>query len=437
MMLQTNGIPSSKRWYEAPHDFQPAPLRGLRPTSRLPTIPMKLLMISGDRSLASGKQGAFFAMLQEFSKQWERVDVICPACASEAPAGKPTSPEVSAVKPSFYPEAGGGIVILENVFVHHSHRGLLFQPQWIRDKGAELVNLYHHNVMTVHEYPPFYNGIGARMLKSRVKIPTVLEIHHIVGWPKAASLSEWIGRILSKLFLAGHAAHFDAVRTVNSTVKNLLCDWGVNPALVHVVPSFYLDKALLKPDPLVTKKYDIVFAARLTDNKGLMSLLGALIALPTTNLLVIGDGPLRKKAERFVRDHALTHRVTFAGWLPTSTDVVNAMQSGKIFVMPSLSEGGPRSALEAMACGLPLIATRVGVMPDVISDSVNGIFTDGSAYDLAEKIRMLLGDEQKQKAMGMEAAKIIEKFEKTAAIKKYADFLQSIAASRSQPQPQP
>lgn len=382
---------------------------------------MKLLMISGDRTLSSGKRGAFAEMLEEFSKQWERIDILCPT-----PTPTPNlSPDGGGEPRS---ERGGERKYFENVFVHPSPRGLWYQPFWIRKKGLALIESHQHDVMTVHEYPPFYNGIGARMLKRIKKIPAALEIHHIVGWPEASSLSEFIGRMLSRIFLPSHTGHFDAVRTVNSVTKELLTSWGADFRKIQIVPSFYLDHTLLTASRGQTKQYDLVFCARLVANKGLLEAIDALAFLPVATMLVIGDGPLRFVAEVKVRALGLESRVTFAGWLPDALSVLKAMSSGKIFIMNSKSEGGPRSALEAMGLGLPLIATQVGVLSDVIQNGVNGMLTTGTAADLAEKIRFLLASPEKQATIGREAARITERFERVQAIKHYADFLKDVMA---------
>ncbi|RDJ93941.1 glycosyltransferase, partial [Lacticaseibacillus rhamnosus] len=110
------------------------------------------------------------------------------------------------------------------------------------------------------------------------------------------------------------------------------------------------------------------------DNKGLLETIDAVASVPSATLLVVGDGPLKNKAENRAKSLGISDRVTFAGWLQTNEDVARAVASGKIFVMNSKSEGGPRVALEAMAIGVPVIATRVGVMPDVIQDGINGVF---------------------------------------------------------------
>src|SRR3989338_4638170 len=155
---------------------------------------MKLLMISGDRSILQGKKGAFYYTLHEFSKHWERIDVITP---------KISDPKSEARSP------------FTNVHFHPSPRGLWYQPFWIRKKGNELTKHHRHDVMTVHDYPPFYNGLGAIWLHAKTGIPFTEEIHHIVGYPVAADLQEWIGRWMSRVFVPFIARRAGAVRVVS------------------------------------------------------------------------------------------------------------------------------------------------------------------------------------------------------------------------------
>ena len=121
----------------------------------------------------------------------------------------------------------------------------------------------------------------------------------------------------------------------------------------------------------------------------------------------------------------IENRVTFLGWLPTQEAVTAAIQTARIFVMNSKSEGGPRIALEAMACGMPVIVTNVGVMPEVIVDGKNGIITTGDPEDLGKKIGLLLNNSTQQESLGKEAMKILDVFERETLIKQYADFLKS------------
>ncbi|NOS67066.1 MAG: glycosyltransferase [Candidatus Peribacteraceae bacterium] len=370
---------------------------------------MKLLMVSGDRSILQGKRSAFWHTLEELSRHWERIDVITPRT-------KELRIMNNELRNSF-----------PNVFFHPSRRGLWYQPWWILIKGDELIKEHHHDVMTVHEYPPFYNGIGAKWLHRAGKIPYCLEIHHIVGHPVAASWKEKIGRILSKLYLKRDAYQAAAVRTVNESVKRTLTEWGMPGEKIHVAPSFYLNAETLKPDPSIPKKFDVAFCARIVPNKGWDTVIRAIASLPDVSIIVVGDGPERTPMEQLAFELGMINRSTFKGWLNSNADVYRAMQSAKMFVMHSTSEGGPRIALEAMAIGMPVIATRVGVMPDVIQEGVNGVFTDGTANGLAAKITMLLKDARMRENLGKEASKIVGKFERGKLVKEYAEFLKSSA----------
>lgn len=364
---------------------------------------MNLLMISGDRSLAAGKPAAFLKTLEGLAKDFGRIDIIVPH-VPRATVGSP----------------------LPNVFVHPSPWPLWRQPQWIVRQGTELVRTHGHAVMTVHEYPPFYNGIGAWSLSQSVHVPYVLEVHHVVGWPKAANMGEWVGRQLSRVYLPLAARRAAAVRVVNRTSATLLATWGVPKEKLHIVPSFYLDANLLKPSS-EPAAYDMAFCARLVPNKGLFVFLRAVALLPQASACVIGDGPLRKAGEDLCRRLGIERRVRFFGWLPAGGQI-EAMRSAKVLVMCSKSEGGPRVVLEAMACGVAVVATSVGVVPELLTGE-NGLLTTGTPEDIAAKVQSLLGNEDRRRATGQCAVKdVLPRFDASVTLPAYAHFLQRFAS---------
>jgi len=373
---------------------------------------MKLLMISGDRSILQGKLGAFWYTLQEMRKHWDRIDVICPYVSEKSldvsESGHRLTSDV---------KEGG------EVFFHPCPQSLLFQIPWIVNRGKNLIQQHSHDVMTVHDYPPFYNGVGARKLHKLTSVPYVVEIHHIVGWPKAASLSELIGRTMSRLYLCTDAKEASAVRVVNDAVEKQLRAWNVPWRKIENISSFYLDRDLLSTAHKSPVSYDVSFCGRLVANKGLSELLDAIQKLEGVRLLVIGDGPERIKMEQKAKTIGIDGRVTFLGWLPTQEAVIGAIQTARVFVMNSKSEGGPRVALEAMACGMPVIVTEVGVMPEVVKDGRNGLFTTGTADDLAGKISGLLKNEMMRDSLASEASKVLDLYERSKLIRQYADFL--------------
>lgn len=366
---------------------------------------MKLLMISGDISLAKGDQGPFYYMLEKFSQYFERIDVICP------PIDEPTVTSVH-----------------QKVFIHTHSGQTLFQPWFIKRKGFALFKEHHHDLMIVHGYPPFYNEMGAIKIYRQTKLPFVLEYHHITGYPRSADWKERLYLALSKVFVPHYAKKALAIRTVNSLqVPEYLRQIGVPAKKIVYIPSFYIDFSIFQPDELVDKKYDLVFCSRLVENKGILNLIKAVklakAELDDIKLMIIGSGPLRKKIEKIVKKHKLENNIFFAGWLATIEDVADVYRRSRIFVMPSFNEGGPRVSLEAMACGLPVITTRVGIMNEIIENNRNGLFADWSAEDLAEKITLLLKNQELVMEMGKESLETVKVFKREEMIKNYADKL--------------
>lgn len=376
---------------------------------------MKLLMISGDRSVLQGRKGAFWHTLEELSKHWERIDVITPRarCCGLRKFAQ------SATRNPFF-----------NVFFHPSPRGLWYQSWWILIKGDELIRQYHHDVMTVHEYPPFYNGLGARWLHKATNIPYMTEIHHIVGYPEAASLSERIGYWMSRIWLPRWGTSLaKAVRTVSGEASEVLHRWKVPPTKIVSQSSLYLDRSALISDPTIVKRHDAVFCGRLVPNKRLPDVIRAIAQLPNATLLIIGDGPERRKCEKLAETLGMGNRIAFAGWLPSQADVYRAIQSARIFVMNSSSEGGPRVLFEAMALGMPVISTHVGLAPQFVDDAHGGLLTNGDQNDLRNKISMLLKDEQKRLRLGAAARRVLDIFNRETLVKIYADSLKSLASA--------
>ncbi|HEU4603409.1 MAG TPA: glycosyltransferase [Steroidobacteraceae bacterium] len=104
-------------------------------------------------------------------------------------------------------------------------------------------------------------------------------------------------------------------------------------------------------------------------------------------LKIVGDGPERGKLEAQVRATGIQDRVEFLGF---RSDVSAVLASADVFVLSSISEGLPMAALEAMQVSLPIVATRVGGMPQVVSEGTNGFLVDsGNAEQLADRIRFL------------------------------------------------
>lgn len=112
-------------------------------------------------------------------------------------------------------------------------------------------------------------------------------------------------------------------------------------------------------------------------------------AMPAT-LIMVGDGPERDEAEREARELQVADDVKFLGRLDT---VAPLLQASDLFLLPSQSESFGLAALEAMACGSPVVASRAGGLPEVVEDGINGILEPvGSVEAMGRRAVELLRD---------------------------------------------
>jgi glycosyltransferase involved in cell wall biosynthesis len=123
--------------------------------------------------------------------------------------------------------------------------------------------------------------------------------------------------------------------------------------------------------------------------------------------LIVGDGPLRADLERHAAELSLTGRVRFPGLQSPIAPWLAAMD---LFLITSEFEGLPLALLEAMASRLPVVATAVGGIPEVIEDGRSGVLVPiPDPRWLAERARELLLDPERRREMGLEAKRRVER----------------------------
>lgn len=159
--------------------------------------------------------------------------------------------------------------------------------------------------------------------------------------------------------------------------------------------------------PSVTRR--LVCVGRLCEQKGQLLLIDAVAALARQNcfveLVLVGDGELRKEIESKIRDHDLGSQVRITGWAPAD-EVKREMLSARAVIMPSFAEGLPVVLMEAMALGRPVLSTYIAGIPELVEHEKSGwLFPAGSVEHMAEAIRNCLdASEDELRAMG-EAAR--------------------------------
>ncbi len=194
--------------------------------------------------------------------------------------------------------------------------------------------------------------------------------------------------------------------------KTMIQNLGVKPERIAVIPNG-VDTSCFHPNPKRrSPEPTVLYIGRLVNDKDPMTLLEAFSLvvekLPKARLDMVGDGGLKDKAEAFIRSRSLEGRVVLH---PGQADVRPFMEKAWVFTLASAREGSPNVVLEAMAAGLPVAATRVGGVPELVTDRQTGLLTEpGDPQSLAQAMLALLENESKREAMGRQARKRIQSF---------------------------
>ncbi|MDP3792308.1 MAG: glycosyltransferase [bacterium] len=415
---------------------------------------MKLLMITGlgsAKDLASGRRGAFYNTLEEFSKYWTRIDIICPRVKninSGNPKSEPLNPK-QIINSKLQTK-----ILFNNVYLHISPWPLVLHLVFFIKKALEIYKEQRFNLMTVHDFPPFYNGIAARILWQFIKIPYVLEIFHIPGHPRAVNFKESVYKVFFELFIKFDASKAKAVRVMNYQIADFLVNNGVPKEKIVYIPAIYIDLDVFRPMNL-PKEYDLIFIGRLEKNKGIDLFIEAVEKLKC-KAIIVGDGPIVGSLKSRVKSLKLENNVIFHGWAKDSHEIAELINKSKILVMTSYNEGGPRVVVEALACGVPVLATPVGIVPDLLKNGpdfssstesrdrkiedprfashalhevnrdLGGEIIDWSVEDIALKVKNLLSDSDRHQKYSQDGPEIAKQFEKKAAIKNYAEKIKQL-----------
>ena len=179
----------------------------------------------------------------------------------------------------------------------------------------------------------------------------------------------------------------------------------------------------ISPDSLV-----VGFVGWLIPIKGVTYLVNAMAEVvqrhPNSLLVLVGKGDEKGEEEIKLRERVaslgLADRVRFLGWRP---DVDEIMSCFDIFVLPSLNEGMGRVLVEAMSAGLPIVASRVGGIPDLVTHGENGLLVPpANAGALEQAISDLLSDKSRRKHMGETGKKMCRPYSVEAMVEKIDDL---------------
>lgn len=266
----------------------------------------------------------------------------------------------------------------------------------------------------------FLTSVPTLFLKKR-KIPMVVTVNDISGinW----KYGNWFVDSIAYLYTTLLGRHIlkaaDGIRILGSGAQSYLINIGIKEDDLCFIPRG-VDTDMFKPDNTTnnlfrrslgvdSEDFVILYVGRFDQVKGVDYLLEAVKMIYSEHekikLILVGDGNL--KDYYYEISEPIRDAVVFTGF---RSDIPKFMNMADVVVLPSLSEGCPNVVLEAMACGTPVIASRVGAVPDIIENDRTGVIVEPKDVEgLKWALARLMEDQEFARKMGEQGRKRVEK----------------------------
>ncbi len=261
-----------------------------------------------------------------------------------------------------------------------------------------------------------YAGFGALFFKRmHTHVPLVLTLQEGDPIEHIIRRVGWLRPIFQKIFTRA-----DRVQAISKFLAEFAEGMGVPSERINVVPNGVDREKFRAPGKLPRRtlhlkdfkiaKDDTVLitTSRLVEKNAVDIIIASLRFLPpSVKLLIAGTGPLEEQLKLKTTNYQLETRVRFLGHIDHD-ELPKYLEGADIYVRPSRSEGLGSSFLEAMAAGVPIIATPVGGIPDFLTDGETGLFCDvDNPESLAEKVALLANDRVMYKRISQSAQQLI------------------------------
>ena len=272
-------------------------------------------------------------------------------------------------------------------------------------------------------------GLLSWWLKKIKKIPYVVSLRG-ADVPGYSERFAFIYKILTPIIkLIWQEAHF--VVSNSQGLKDLANQSAPKQAIDIIYNGIDVNEFFPRSD-WEKATQNIITVSRLTKRKGIEYLISAISevkkSFPGVKLFLAGDGDYRESLSGLVSHLELEETVIFLGLVPHEELPAQVYQKADLFVLPSLNEGMSNTMLEALASGLPLIATPTGGSEELIEEGKNGFIVpmkDPSA--LAEKIKFIFEQEKERIRMGINSRKKAEELSWQKVMEKYLELYRKIS----------
>ena len=274
-----------------------------------------------------------------------------------------------------------------------------------------------------------YGGIAALRAAQLHRKPLVARCGFL--WSEFASRQLPAGSLRLRAVLALQGRLFRGADVVQVTTDRMADEvlrlHRVSAERIVVVPN-YVDTGAFSPSGEAPEERSLVFVGRLSPEKNLTALLEALSELEGVSLTIVGDGPQRGELEAAAQRLGVDAR--FAGTVPNH-ELPAVLRRASAFALPSLFEGHPKAALEAMACGLPVVGTDVRGIREVVRHGETGVLAETGAESLRAAVAELLDDDARRERMGHAARAVAQEVSLDRIVERELEVLERARAARA------
>lgn len=283
--------------------------------------------------------------------------------------------------------SGGGVRV---ELVRAPHRAYVHERGLVR----ELLASFRPAVAHTHGY---HADVLLRSVAQGLQVPTLATVHGFTGGSRKNRLFEWLQRRSLR--------RMDAVVAVSDPVAQLLSGTGVPSSRLHLIrnawaaPGAFLAREEARRRLGIGPADRVIgWVGRVTPEKGPEVAVSALAhAAPDLTLSMLGSGRLEPELRRRSRELGIESRIRWHGVIADAWQYFPAFDA---YCLSSHTEGTPIALLEAMAAGVPIVATRVGGVPDVVSNSEAFLVPDGDPVALAAALDRATKEDQTVRIVG-------------------------------------
>jgi glycosyltransferase involved in cell wall biosynthesis len=292
----------------------------------------------------------------------------------------------------------------------------------------------------IHIHSPIVLGNIAQLLAGGLRKPVIATNHYLpINMSRSLTADPLISKPFTSItysYLVQFCNRCEYVTAPTQTALNLLYEHGLRAPAAAISNGIDLqqympgerDEALLRRFNLPVDRPLILHVNRLSEEKRVDVLLDAVARLTSTvHLALVSTGPAEADLRAQVERLGIEDRVSFLGYV-RDEDLLKLRHTASLFVIPSEADLQSLATMEAMACGLPVIAADSYALPELVHHNENGLlFTPGNSEELAMKIDTLISNPELLSVMGVKSREIVSVHDRVKVLDTWEDLYRRLS----------